>query len=127
MANLDIGKRVKLVERNVEGKIAYIGPVDTHPGNYYGVILDEAKGKNNGSYKGKTYFTCPDNHGIFVRRNQILGCNSENEPGGDDGYVLSYFYQRKISFINIGFLFFQSHFTRLNGEFCHQNRRSFSS
>ena len=37
------------------------------------MILDEAKGKNNGTVQGKTYFTCTDNHGIFVRQSQVNG------------------------------------------------------
>ena len=33
--------------------------------------MDEAKGKNNGTVQGKSYFNCPDNHGIFVRASQV--------------------------------------------------------
>ena len=40
-------------------------------GKWIGVILDEPKGKNNGTVQGKTYFTCEDNHGIFVRQSQV--------------------------------------------------------
>ena len=36
-----------------------------------GVELDEANGKNNGVVQGKTYFNCRDNHGIFVRQQQL--------------------------------------------------------
>ena len=39
-------------------------------GKWIGVILDEAKGKNNGTVQGKTYFSCADEHGIFVRQSQ---------------------------------------------------------
>ena len=41
------------------------------PGKWIGVVLDEAKGKNDGTVQGKTYFTCPKDHGIFVRQSQI--------------------------------------------------------
>jgi len=41
------------------------------PGKWIGVALDEAKGKNNGTVQGKRYFTCEDNHGIFVRQTQV--------------------------------------------------------
>ena len=40
-------------------------------GKWIGVILDEEKGKNNGTVQGKTYFTCDSNHGIFVRQSQV--------------------------------------------------------
>ena len=43
------------------------------PGKWIGVVLDDAKGKNNGSVQGKKYFTCEDNHGIFVRQSQVGG------------------------------------------------------
>ena len=42
------------------------------PGKWVGVELDEALGKNNGVVQGKTYFNCRDNHGIFVRQQQLL-------------------------------------------------------
>ena len=40
-------------------------------GKWIGVILDEPVGKNNGTVQGKTYFSCPDGHGIFVRQSQV--------------------------------------------------------
>ena len=33
-----------------------------------GVELDEPHGKNDGSVQGVSYFRCPSNHGIFVRK-----------------------------------------------------------
>lgn len=36
-----------------------------------GIFLEEAKGKNNGTLKGQTYFTCPENYGVFVRPTQL--------------------------------------------------------
>ena len=41
-------------------------------GKWIGVALDEPKGKNNGTVQGKRYFTCEENHGIFVRQTQVL-------------------------------------------------------
>ena len=40
-------------------------------GKWTGVALDDAKGKNNGTVQGKRYFTCEENHGIFVRQSQV--------------------------------------------------------
>ena len=42
-----------------------------YSGKWIGVALDEPKGKNDGTVQGKTYFSCPENHGIFVRQSQI--------------------------------------------------------
>ncbi|CAH8856258.1 unnamed protein product [Trichobilharzia szidati] len=43
----------------------------TDLGKWVGVILDEPKGKNNGTVQGKRYFTCEENFGIFVRPSQL--------------------------------------------------------
>ena len=40
-------------------------------GTWVGIVLDEAKGKNNGTVQGKSYFECPDKHGMFVRQSQL--------------------------------------------------------
>ena len=87
-ATLSIGQRVELVEKKLFGKIAYIGPVDPHPGIYYGLVLDEPKGKNNGSYKDKTYFNCAENHGIFVRKNQISSLQGDPLLTTDEWLVM---------------------------------------
>uniref|UniRef100_A0A3P8TXR1 Dynactin subunit 1 n=1 Tax=Amphiprion percula TaxID=161767 RepID=A0A3P8TXR1_AMPPE len=50
---------------------AYIGTTLFASGKWVGVILDEPKGKNDGTVQGKRYFTCEENHGIFVRQSQI--------------------------------------------------------
>ena len=40
-------------------------------GKWIGVVLDDAVGKNNGTVQGKKYFSCEENHGIFVRQSQV--------------------------------------------------------
>ncbi|XP_076372177.1 dynactin subunit 1-like isoform X2 [Tachypleus tridentatus] len=68
---LKVGNRVEVVGKDVKGKVAFIGTTHFSPGKWVGVILDESKGKNNGSVQGKSYFQCPDSHGIFVRQSQL--------------------------------------------------------
>lgn len=46
-------------------------------GKWIGVVLDDCKGKNDGTVQGKTYFTCPDNRGIFVRQSQITAIDDD--------------------------------------------------
>ncbi|XP_061565384.1 dynactin subunit 1-like isoform X1 [Cololabis saira] len=66
-----IGSIVEVTGKGQRGTVAYIGATLFASGKWVGVILDEAKGKNDGTVQGKRYFTCEENHGIFVRQSQI--------------------------------------------------------
>ena len=66
-----IGSRVLVKDRNVRGTIRFSGNTHFSTGKWIGVELDEAVGKNNGSVSGRIYFLCDEDHGIFVRQNQI--------------------------------------------------------
>lgn len=77
-----VGTRVQIVGKDVKGKIAFVGTTNFSAGKWYGVILDVPKGKNNGCVQGKTYFTCPDNYGIFVRQTQLLVLDDDNDSKG---------------------------------------------
>ncbi|ESN96991.1 hypothetical protein HELRODRAFT_137441, partial [Helobdella robusta] len=68
---IKIGTRVKVVGKDDIGTVAFIGSTLFQTGKWIGVVLDEPKGKNNGTVQGKSYFTCEDNHGIFVRASQV--------------------------------------------------------
>lgn len=57
---LKVGQRVDVVkdaQNKVRGTIAYVGATLFSPGKWIGVILDEPKGKNNGTVMGKQYFS----------------------------------------------------------------------
>lgn len=56
---------------NKLGIVRFVGKTYFKEGTWYGVELEEAVGKNNGSFGGHTYFQCPDKHGVFVRRDKI--------------------------------------------------------
>ncbi|KAL2099259.1 hypothetical protein ACEWY4_005739 [Coilia grayii] len=66
-----VGSLVEVIGKGHRGTVAYIGTTLFASGKWVGVILDEAKGKNDGTVQGKRYFTCQENHGIFVRQSQI--------------------------------------------------------
>lgn len=66
-----IGSLVEVIGKGQRGTVAYIGNTLFASGKWVGVILDEAKGKNDGTVQGKRYFTCEENHGIFVRQSQV--------------------------------------------------------
>ncbi|KAL4149675.1 hypothetical protein QTP88_003563 [Uroleucon formosanum] len=76
MPKLELGCRVELTGKNLQGKIAFIGQTHFETGTWVGIILDEPKGKNNGVVKNrqgisKTYFECEENYGIFVRQSHL--------------------------------------------------------
>lgn len=66
-----MGARIEITGKDLQGTIAYVGMTSFAVGKWVGVVLDEAKGKNNGSIKGTAYFECPDNYGMFVRPTQL--------------------------------------------------------
>lgn len=55
--NFKVGQRIEVIGKDVKGKVAYVGMTSFAVGKWVGVILDEPKGKNNGSIKGQSYFT----------------------------------------------------------------------
>ncbi|XP_078392242.1 dynactin subunit 1-like [Cetorhinus maximus] len=68
---LKVGSRVEVIGKGHRGTVAYVGATMFASGKWVGVILDDAKGKNDGTVQGKRYFTCEESHGIFVRQSQI--------------------------------------------------------
>lgn len=54
------------------GLIQYIGTLDVSPGEWCGLELPDASGKNDGSVKGNRYFTCEPGYGIFVRKENVV-------------------------------------------------------
>lgn len=71
MEDIKLGDRVKVLGKNTQGKVAFIGETHFADGTWLGIILDEPKGKHNGSVDGKRYFKCPRSYGVFVRSCQI--------------------------------------------------------
>uniref|UniRef100_A0A8L0DQ35 Dynactin subunit 1 n=1 Tax=Oncorhynchus mykiss TaxID=8022 RepID=A0A8L0DQ35_ONCMY len=74
-----VGSRVEVIGKGHRGTVAYIGATLFSTGKWVGVILDESKGKNDGTVQGKRYFTCHENHGIFVRQSQV---GTPSRPAG---------------------------------------------
>ncbi|CAL8274121.1 unnamed protein product [Merluccius merluccius] len=74
-----VGSVVEVIGKGQRGAVAFIGSTLFASGKWVGVILDEAKGKNDGSVQSKRYFTCPENHGIFVRQSQVSSVSGVGE------------------------------------------------
>lgn len=56
MNSLQIGSRVEVTGKDSQGTVAFIGTTSFASGKWIGVILDDPKGKNNGTVQGKSYF-----------------------------------------------------------------------
>jgi len=68
-----IGDRVELKRDDITtyGHVRFIGSIQHHRGIWYGIELDSARGRHNGTYRGNTYFVCEQKHGLFVRKSFI--------------------------------------------------------
>lgn len=81
MADLiKIGRRVEINSKGVQGVIAFIGKTNFAAGKWIGIILDEPKGKNDGTVQGVEYFKCDENCGMFVRETQIQPLDDDGKP-----------------------------------------------
>lgn len=72
---IEVGDRCVLIDGRV-GTVRYAGQTQFAKGNWFGVALDKPEGKHNGMVKGKRYFDCPPQHGVFVRMNKIAKVKS---------------------------------------------------
>lgn len=53
------------------GLLKYIGRTHFAEGEWCGIVLDEACGKNDGCVRGVRYFRCKNKHGIFVHSHKV--------------------------------------------------------
>ena len=94
MRPLQLGTRVVVLNKGSEGKLRYLGTIEgTEEKIWAGVELDEAVGRNDGNAKGRRYFQCPENHGLFVDARRVQSMNLadiETLPGQLVCRVLSY-------------------------------------
>lgn len=65
-----IGQRV-YVGGTRPGQIAFIGETHFAPGEWAGIVLDDASGKNDGCVSGKRYFQCEPKRGIFSKLTRL--------------------------------------------------------
>jgi hypothetical protein len=73
-SKLAVGQRVAIKGRGEHAVIMYIGAVKfaEDGGEWVGLQLKQATGKNDGSVKGERYFECAPKHGLFVRPNAVV-------------------------------------------------------
>jgi len=71
-----IGDRIRLEKKKTTGVIRYVGPTHFEKGVWFGVQLDQPKGKNNGTVKKQFYFEADANCGIFVHQKGLISLDA---------------------------------------------------
>ncbi|KAJ3179776.1 hypothetical protein HK101_010002 [Irineochytrium annulatum] len=75
MRELRAGDRACVIinDERCLGLVKYVGIFDPLPeaGLWVGLKLDRPLGKHNGVVRGKRYFTCETNHGLFVKIDKV--------------------------------------------------------
>lgn len=66
MAGLSPGKVVTLTDGR-QGTVRFVGATQFAAGDWVGIELDDATGKNDGAVQGERYFDCEPGYGMFVR------------------------------------------------------------
>lgn len=69
--DFSFGDRVQVKNKPLFGRVAFIGSVHFKDGQWIGIVLDEPKGKNNGTVQGQKYFECKDNYGLMAQPHQV--------------------------------------------------------
>ena len=78
-ADLAVGALVEY--QGHRGIVRFFGVTEFQAkGQWAGIELFEAKGKNDGSVAGVSYFRCKPGYGVFVRLSQISVINPEADP-----------------------------------------------
>jgi hypothetical protein len=69
---MQVGDECEVVPGFRKGVVAYVGAVAGLPeGEWVGVRLEEATGKNDGTRDGVRYFECEPNHGAFTTQKNL--------------------------------------------------------
>ncbi|KAG8531197.1 uncharacterized protein KY384_004555 [Bacidia gigantensis] len=66
LSEFQIGQSVELSDGR-PATVRYIGDTRFADGEWVGVELEDATGKNDGAVQGQRYFECPPAHGMFIR------------------------------------------------------------
>jgi len=70
--DVKVGDFVYIEPSGLNGIVKFKGPTKFSKGQWIGVKLDTADGKNDGTVNGVKYFTAPEGHGLFVRPEAVV-------------------------------------------------------
>ena len=68
--SLTVGSRIELNDGRL-ATVRFLGTTNFQTGEWVGVELEEATGKNDGAVKGDRYFQCAPNYGMFLRQSGV--------------------------------------------------------
>ena len=66
LSEFQVGQTVELQDGRT-ATVRFVGETHFAPGDWIGVELNEATGKNDGAVQGQRYFDCGLGHGMFVK------------------------------------------------------------
>ncbi|CAD6591276.1 MAG: hypothetical protein ASARMPREDX12_005058 [Alectoria sarmentosa] len=66
LSDFQVGQTVEL-SNGVKATVQFVGNTHFAPGDWIGIELEDALGKNDGAVQGQRYFDCPLGHGMFIR------------------------------------------------------------
>lgn len=66
LSDFQVGQTVEL-SNAVKATVQFVGNTHFAPGDWIGIELEDASGKNDGAVQGQRYFNCPPGHGMFIR------------------------------------------------------------
>lgn len=66
LSDFQVGQTVELQDGQ-RATVQFVGQTHFAAGDWVGVVLDTATGKNDGSVQDQRYFDCQPGHGMFVR------------------------------------------------------------
>ncbi|KAI7195853.1 hypothetical protein KC363_g1265 [Hortaea werneckii] len=66
VSSLAVGQKIELNDGRL-AQVRFVGTTHFQTGDWVGVQLEEATGKNDGSVKGERYFDCEQGYGMFLR------------------------------------------------------------
>ena len=68
LCEYQVGQSVELSDGRT-ATVRFAGNTHFATGEWVGVELDDATGKNDGEVQGQRYFACPQGYGMFIRPN----------------------------------------------------------
>lgn len=66
LSDFQVGQKIELSDGRT-ATVHFVGSTQFAAGDWIGVELEDASGKNDGSVQGQRYFECEPGHGMFLK------------------------------------------------------------